>query len=131
MIAKVMKFLKILPKKKLKKSTRCSNRFFFVFFRFKILNIFSLVFSGEFYKTCQIKSDICFFGGLGSLGGIWGHLGSNPKIIKPGQIRYQNEALGPVVTKNWFSRYPDPKFGIFGVISGRWGHNPNILNIVV
>ena len=41
----------------------------------------------------------------------WGHLevfgviwGQNPNIFKPRQIIYQNEALGPVIKKKWFSR---------------------------
>ena len=41
--------------------------------------------------------------GLGSLGGIWGHLGSNYKNV-PGQIIYQNDALDPEIKKKTFSR---------------------------
>ena len=41
----------------------------------------------------------------------WGHLevfgviwGQNPNIFKPRQIIHQNEALGPVIKGEWFSR---------------------------
>ena len=51
--------------------------------------------------------------------GIYGHLGSNPKIVKHRQIIYQNEALGLVVTKRWFS----------GSLGGIWGQNQNIFKL--
>ena len=38
---------------------------------------------------------------LGVFGVIWGQ---NPKIFKPRQIIYQNEALGALITKKWFPR---------------------------
>ena len=38
---------------------------------------------------------------LGVFGVIWGQ---NPNIFKPRQIIYQNEPLGPVTKKKWFSR---------------------------
>ena len=41
------------------------------------------------------------WGHLGVFGVIWGQ---NPKIFKPRQIIYQNEALGPVIKKKRFSR---------------------------
>ena len=37
-------------------------------------------------------------------GGIWGQ---NPKIFKPGQIIYQNEALAHLITKMIISREPE------------------------
>ena len=41
------------------------------------------------------------WGHLGVFGVIWG---KNSKIFKPRQIIHQNEALGPVIKKKWFSR---------------------------
>ena len=58
--------------------------------------------------------------GLRSLGGI---LGQILKISEPRQIIYQNDALGHVITLKWFSRSPDPKYGVFEV---NWGKNIQI-----
>ena len=54
---------------------------------------------------------------MGVFGVIWGQI---TKKFKPGQIIYQNEALGPVITKKWFSRSVEvtrPKIGDI------WGQN--------
>ena len=47
-------------------------------------------------------------GPLGVFGVIWGQ---NSKIFKPRQIIHQNEALGPVIKKEWLSRSSDPGNG--------------------
>ena len=57
---------------------------------------------------------------MGVFGVIWGQ---NPNILIPEQFIYQNEALGHVIMKKWFSRSPEPKLGVFGVI---WGQNLKI-----
>ena len=35
---------------------------------------------------------------------VGSRVGQNPKIFKPRQIIYQNEALGALITKKWFPR---------------------------
>ena len=44
-------------------------------------------------------------------GGIRFIWGQNPKIFKPRQNIYQNEALDALITKKWFPRSFDPKSG--------------------
>ena len=47
----------------------------------------------------------CFQGHLTPNWGVFGVIwGQNSNIFKPKQITYQNEALGPVIKKKWFSR---------------------------
>ena len=48
---------------------------------------------------------------LGVFGVIWVQ---NSKFFKPGQIIYQNEALGPSINIKWFSRSSAPKLGRLG-----------------
>ena len=41
------------------------------------------------------------------------------EILEPRQVINQNDALGHVITKKWFSISLDPKLGVFGVIGGQ------------
>ena len=52
----------------------------------------------------------------GVFGVVWGQ---NLKVFRPRQIMYQNEALGPVITKTGSRGRPSPHDPKFGVI---WGH---------
>ena len=54
------------------------------------------------------------------IGGIWGQI---PKNLQTRTNVYQNEALGPVITKKWVPRSLDPKLGLFGVTWGYLGSN--------
>ena len=82
-------------------------------FRFKfVLQISRQINDKSEFEILQSKSGV-----------IWGQ---NPKIFKPGQIIYQNGALGLVVKNNGFRgalRSSDLKLGVFRVVRGQ---NPKI-----
>ena len=89
--------------------------------------MFSLVFSSEFYRTCQIKSEICFFWGVGV---TWGYLVS--LVVK--SQNYQTWTNKIPKWSSWPRDYEKlvfeltwPQIGDIWGHLGLWGHNPNIL----
>ena len=66
------------------------------------------------------------WGHLGVLGVTWGQ---NTKNYKPGQVIYQNEALGALMTKKWFLRSAEvirPRIGAFEVKIQRFSNLGNL-----